>query len=220
MAFIALLFAGGAVLLFLLGICGIILSIVLKTINSKRAKRGIEKSRALSVIKNLSLVVSILALVPLTFIAGFIAINSISEAHWQKDSLEYNVYEGNIDRARTLLEKGADPNAYKSYIYPPLYFSLENDDYDMAKMLLKYGANPDAIGKWDRQLLNYAVYKTNLDFVKLFVENGADINFISDTRTPLDEAYLTKKAIPSNEIDEIINYLIENGAKTRQEIEK
>lgn len=211
MAFIALLFAGVAILLFLLGICGIILGIVLKIINSKKEKKGIKKSRALSVIRTLSLVFGVLALMPLLFILGFNVINSISEAHWQKGSLEYNVYADNIDRARTLLEKGADPNTFEHYIYPPIYFALENDNYNMAKMLLEYGANPDTEGAWNKQPLHEAIYKENMDFIKLFVENGADINFITNGQTPLDKAYQYKN-------DEIINYLLANSAKTSKEI--
>jgi len=210
MAFIALLFAGFAILLFLLGIGGIIIGMALKIINSKKVKKGHEKSRALSVVSIISLIVGILSLVPLVFIVGFNIISSISEANWQRNSLEYNVYADNIDRARTLLEKGADPNTYEKYIYPPIYFALENDNYSMAQMLLEYGANPDAIGDWNTQLLHVAVRKNKLDFIKLFVENGADINLIMNGQTPLDVAYQIKNN------DEIINYLLANGAKQKK----
>jgi hypothetical protein len=67
MAFIAMLFAGIAFLLFAIGIGEVILGIVLGIINATRIKKGLKKSRVLSVISVLSFVFAILSFIPLTF---------------------------------------------------------------------------------------------------------------------------------------------------------
>jgi len=185
---------------------------VLKIVNSRKAKKGREKSRALSLVSVISLIFGILSLVPFVFIVGFNISISIAEKNWQRNSLEYNVYADNIDRARTLLEKGADPNTYERYIYPPIYFALDNDNYSMAEMLLEYGANPNATGAWNTQMFHSAIKKNDVDYIKLFIENDADINFVVSRQTPLDVARTINN-------DEIINYLLANGAKTFKEIE-
>ena len=51
----------------------------------------------------------------------------------------------------------------------------------------------------------------NFKYIKLFVEYNADVNYVKFELTPLDKAYFTNN-------DEIINYLIANGAKTYEEI--
>ena len=160
MALIALLFAGFAILLFVLGIGGIIIGTVLKIVNSQKVKKSPEKICALSLVSIISLIFDILTLVPLVFIIGF-NISSIDKTNWQK-TLEYNVYADNIDRARTLLEKGAAPNTYERYIYPPICFALENDNYSMAEMLLEYGTNPNTTGEWNTQMFHLAIQKMML----------------------------------------------------------
>lgn len=209
MAFISMVFAGIAFMLLLFGISAVIIGIVLKMINRIEVKKGAEKSRPLSVVGMISFILGILSLAPILFIVGSIISSNISASIWQKGSLEYNVYVDDIDRAAALLEDGADPNEYGRYIYPPIYFALENDNYDMTKMLLEYGANPDATGAWDTQIFHFAIQNNDLDFIKLLIENGADINFTVSGRTPLDLAYETDN-------DEVIDYLIENGAKQRR----
>lgn len=64
---------------------------------------------------------------------------------------------------RTFLENGADPNTYEQYIYPPIYFALENNNYSMAEILLEYGANPNATGAWDTQMFHLAIQKNDID---------------------------------------------------------
>jgi len=207
-----MLFAGFAILIFVLGIIAIIIGVILKIVNSNRVKKGNKKSSALSVVSIILLIFGILFFVPMVFIVGFSISSDISEANRQKNSLEYNVHEDNINRARTLLESGADPNTYQRYIYPPLYFALENDNYDMAEMLFEYGADPDAKGAWGTQMFHLAIQKNDIDFIKLFIESGADVNFVVSGQTPLD----TAREIDN---DEVISYLLANGAKTFMELD-
>lgn len=81
MAFISMLFVGFVILLFMLGIGGISIGIILKIVNSKKAKKGCEKSRALSMISIISLIFGILSLVPLVFIVGFSISTIVAETN-------------------------------------------------------------------------------------------------------------------------------------------
>ena len=211
MAFIAMMIASISLFLFMLGIGGIILSIVFRFINSRWAKKRNKKSRVLSVFGIISFVLGFLSALPLLLIIGFNITSDIKQSISQRNSIEYNVYADNIDRAKTLLEKGADPNKQKEYIYPPIYYAVKNDNYDMAKMLLDYGADPNAEATWSTQLFYFVIQNNDFKYVKLFVEYNADVNDVKFEQTPLDKAYFTNN-------DEIINYLIANGAKTYEEI--
>jgi len=67
MAFMAMLLASIALLVFVLGIGWIILGIVLTIITLVRIKKGIKKNRVLSVISILSFIFGFISLLPLTF---------------------------------------------------------------------------------------------------------------------------------------------------------
>lgn len=81
----------------------------------------------------------------------------------------------------------------------------------MAKMLLDYGADPNAEATWSTQLFYFVIQNNDFKYVKLFVKYNADVNYVKFEQTPLDKAYFTNN-------DEIIDYLIANGAKTYEEI--
>ena len=178
MAFIAMMIASISLFLFVLGIGGIILSIVFRFVNSRWAKKRNKKSRVLSVFGIISFVLGFLSALPLLLIIGFNITSDIKQSISQRNSIEYNVYADNINRAKTLLEKGADPNAEATWSTQLFYFVIQNNDFK---------------------------------YVKLFVEYNADVNYVKFEQTPLDKAYFTNN-------DEIINYLIANGAKTYEEI--
>jgi hypothetical protein len=217
-AFIAMMFAGVALLLFVLGIGEVILGIVLRITNSRKIKKGKEKSRALSIISVLLFVFGGLSLLPVAFIAIYNVSSNIAQENLERNSIEYSVYNNNIEQVRELLEEDTDPNTMEHFIHPPIYLAFENDNYNMMKILLEHGANPDVIGAWDKQVLHSAIEENKLDFVKLLIEYGADINFIVSRRTPLDVAYYIGRGVIDN--SETVDFLIENGAKTFQELEK
>ncbi len=57
-------------------------------------------------------------------------------------SLHVAAREGNMERARLLLDAGADPNATDYEGWTPLYLAVYNGRTEFAKLLLEAGADP------------------------------------------------------------------------------
>jgi len=75
--FVVMLLAGFVIILSIIGIICLLTAIVLKIVNSRKAKKHI-KSRALSVVSIVFLIVGILFLIPMIFIIGFSVFGNIA----------------------------------------------------------------------------------------------------------------------------------------------
>jgi ankyrin repeat protein len=124
---------------------------------------------------------------------------------WGLTPLSWAIYNGNVDMAKLLIEKGANVNARSS---SPLSHAATKGNVDMVKLLIESGANVNAKDKDGFTPLDNAVGKgNNIDIVKLLVEKGANVNAKDGGGfTPLITA-----AYYGN-ID-IVKFLIESGAK-------
>ena len=77
----------------------------------------------------------------------------------------------NLEKARLLIERGADVNARDNAGNTPLMHGLGN--FETAKLLLESGADADARDSFGRTPIMLA---TDAETVGLLLENGADAN--------------------------------------------
>jgi ankyrin repeat protein len=114
----------------------------------------------------------------------FAGVLFIQEAKAQKPDLFAAVKNNNIKEVKSLLDKGADQNAYDDdsdnvLINAALYASA-----DCMKLLLQKKANPNLKNKFGQTPLMYCTYE--MDKMKLLLQYGADINAKSNSgNTPL-----------------------------------
>ena len=135
----------------------------------------------------------------------FIAvIFSIGRANAQP-ALFSAIHDNDITRVKTLLDKGADPNAYDDdsdnvLINASLYASA-----DCMKLLLDKKANPNLKNKLGQTPLMFCTYE--MDKMKLLLQYGADINAKSNSEnTPFLIACMGSGRY------ETIKFLLDNGA--------
>jgi len=116
------------------------------------------------------------------------------------------VKQGNIDKAKELLDKGINVNVRGDYSWTPLHLAARNKHVDLTKFLLEYGADINARSMSGRTPLYYAVWNRYTDIVKLLLDHGADINVQSMSgRTPLYYAVW-------NRYTDIVKLLLDHGA--------
>lgn len=124
------------------------------------------------------------------------------------------ISQGQTAIVAELLAKGADPKG-RAVSLPHLYNAVNHEHVEITRLLLDSGADINLrFGPAKRSPLHEAVKLANLDIIKLLVERGADIN-IRNThdRSPL---YYARNMIPdrinANRKEDVIEYLLENGA--------
>lgn len=93
-------------------------------------------------------------------------------------SLFDNIYKGNIEGIKDLLDKGSDPNEVSFYGYTPLMYAIAYKSINMITLLLQYGADINMENtKANITPLQYAREKK--DIVEFLLLNGANPNYIN-----------------------------------------
>lgn len=94
--------------------------------------------------------------------------------HRKPTPLNSTAYNGNIDAARLLLEKGANIETMRSnYGGTPLDSAAYNKRTDVARLLLEKGANIQATRINGATPLYFTTYEGQIDMVRLLLEKGA-----------------------------------------------
>jgi ankyrin repeat protein len=88
--------------------------------------------------------------------------------------LHIAAYEGDVERVKKLLEKGANPNIQDEVGRTPLRNAAFKGHVDVVKLLLEHGADPNIQNEYGDTPLHMAVYWGRVDVVKLLLEYGAD----------------------------------------------
>ena len=123
-----------------------------------------------------------------------------------KDSNNYPltsaVRAGNIEKVRSLLKFGADPNMNN-----PINDAISGSNLSIVNLLIKHGAFIK-----DRMLIGFTIrYESSLEIIKTLLDNGVYINETTHLGdTALHQAYfrLTKKPA----MHKYIKYLVNHGA--------
>ena len=113
-----------------------------------------------------------------------------------------------VQKAKALIENGADPNESDDQGCTPLHHASRNGSKKIVKLLLKHGANVNAkLNTTFKTPLHEAVNHGHLNIVKILIWYGADLSCKTRNQTtPILIAAVEGHA-------EIVKYLIEKGAQ-------
>jgi ankyrin repeat protein len=117
-------------------------------------------------------------------------------------------YYGELERVKTLLESGADVNAWRSlgsHDHTPLMYAVYMGHFELAKILIEAGADINAAHSTDHTVLYHALESPQLrtEVIQLLVDAGVNMD-----HTPLIWAIKNN----SSKVPEIMPMLIEAGA--------
>jgi len=115
-------------------------------------------------------------------------------------------FEGDAERVRELLKKGADPNTQDKYGWTPLHDAAREGRVDVVKLLLEHGADPNVKNKDGNTLLHWTADEGRVEVARLLLEHGVDPNTQDkDGETPLHLAAFWGHV-------EVARLLLEHGA--------
>jgi ankyrin repeat protein len=125
------------------------------------------------------------------------------------DELADAVFLSDIDDARTLLERGADPDARDEEQRTPLMNATLDGQRDLVRVLLEAGADPNLRDADGWTPLDVAVYRQALDLIWLLVHFGADVNAQDD----MGISVLMRAVLASKGSTEVVELLQRWGAR-------
>jgi hypothetical protein len=106
-----------------------------------------------------------------------------------KTELHKAVTAGDMEKARVLLDKGANVNAKDKFGDTALHMAVSRGNIKLAELLLEKGADTNASDARGETPLHDAVTDGSTEMVKLLLDRGADVNAKDeDGKTPLDRA--------------------------------
>lgn len=83
---------------------------------------------------------------------------------------------GNIEKVKTLLYLGADPNTCDEKGVTPLMFAVQSGNAELVELLIDNGANVNAFPANGNTALHAAVIAANDTIAELLIKKGADVN--------------------------------------------
>jgi tetratricopeptide (TPR) repeat protein len=122
-------------------------------------------------------------------------------------AIQMAAYNGDINRVKEELDKGANVDEGRSSDKTPLAYASLKGDINIVKLLLDKGADVNAICFAGWTPLSMAASRGRTDVMTLLVERGANV----------DRAIVALKDNPSNDADNARSYLYELRAKFKQE---
>jgi ankyrin repeat protein len=130
-------------------------------------------------------------------------------------SLSYALEEEDYAAADTLIEAGADVNAYSFSTIIVIIAQSERGDEEQKKMriidyLLSKGADPKSTGNSGNSALGAAAYRGHVNLVKRFLDLGLDINYQNKRRSGFTALISAAYSCWSNV--ETVMLLLNNGA--------
>jgi serine protease inhibitor len=125
----------------------------------------------------------------LIFVLMFLPFSCSKKPTGTEEALFTAVREGNIQRVRSLITKGADVNVKNNVYCTPLHYAAEYGHLIVAELLIANGADVNAKTINDVTPLHMAARRGYYNVVDLLIEKGADIDTTTKKgQTPLDYA--------------------------------
>lgn len=132
------------------------------------------------------------------------------------DELLGAVVKEGPEKIKSLLSKGANPNAKDYYENTPLIFATWNHRNEVVRTLIENGANVNLTDVAKQSALHFASWNGNTEIIEMLLDNGASIDLITNAgHTPLYYAIRFKQP-------EVAKFLILRGAnpgKVQEEID-
>ena len=128
-------------------------------------------------------------------------------------ALHHAARRNDVELAKLLVGRGADPNVQGSTGYTPLHVAAGLGREKMVAWLLRHGANPSAVDRRRGMPLHAAVLQGQPRVVQLLIEAGADVNAPGNGEqadTPLHILFVAGTIRPEHEA--IARMLIKAGA--------
>lgn len=134
--------------------------------------------------------------------------------------LNSGINNGNLEEVREAIEQGANINKVKISLLSeenPVILALNKNKVKIAKYLIEHGADANYSDKQGRSLLMFAADNTDESFCELLIKHGAKVeNEDKKGYTALEYALNhSRKETTEDNIEHIITYLLEHGAKVR-----
>ena len=121
------------------------------------------------------------------------------------------VKKGQVEKARKLLKKGANPNVQDKNGYTLLHNS---ENYKVIQPLLSYGANVNATSKCGNTPLHFAAIRMNIQKMAQLLNCGADPNILNNRHdTALHHVLMNYGRKDQDALLEGINILTDFGAE-------
>lgn len=150
----------------------------------------------------------------LAFILGIVSIQCI----WADDvgELVESARQGDLDKVKSLINKGVDVNAKDYTEYTALMWASNWGHLEIVKYLISKGANVNIKGFQNRTALMKAAIGGQLEVIKILVDNGANANIRND------DGYTALELATTDEIwdylrprtrDFNVNFALINSAK-------
>ena len=94
-------------------------------------------------------------------------------------------FRGDIEKIKTLIKEGANPNALTRGGLTPLMLAVQKGHKDITAYLITHGADVNAKGENGFTALHSACLHRNYEIAEVLLDNGADVNAREDGNTPL-----------------------------------
>jgi ankyrin repeat protein len=109
-------------------------------------------------------------------IAGRTSLGVQMDDWFDNEQLHFAVQHGDIDRVRTLIDKGANINAFDELGRTPLHYAAKLENLEIVKLLLDMGADVNArlheVG--GNSPLREVAGNCSFELARLLIANGAD----------------------------------------------
>lgn len=123
-----------------------------------------------------------------------VTIGCLFSACVERTAVNKALAAGDIEKAKTLIEEGAEINARLLYLDPqfPLHYALMYGQPEIARLLIEKGADINVQNDLGLTPLHYALMMVEPEIARLLIEKGADINVRDGWgETPLHRAFIS-----------------------------
>ena len=99
-----------------------------------------------------------------------------SDVDKSTDSLRYAIIDGDVDKVKSSLDKGVNPNASDEFGIIPLHYAVASGNTKSIQLLLDKGADINARDKHGQTVLHLALRGDKPEVVKFLLDRGANVN--------------------------------------------